>query len=396
MKLIRTALFALLSSPAMLCAQDAPVAATEPATVACQAPTQNYSSDFLNDAAHLLAGFDTTGPLSELAKSPASAAHRSAFSASWQKLDSRQLDRVKAFSAEQIVPLSGDAPLFYPFSGPDFLYAYALFPKASSYVLTGLEPVGSVPELGNFKPDELAGSLAELRKSLYAILNFSFFKTNDMRGDFRRSRLQGVVPVLMTFAAKSDFDIREIHFFILAKDGKRCLTDAKHLAKVQPGEIPGVELMIQQGASGTMRRLVYLSSDIGDGGIAKTPQYANLVRTLKPGATFLKSASFLMHKGYFSTIRSLILEVSPFVLQDDSGIPFSSFEASNWQSTFFGNYLKPIPLFANFNQPNLSAAFAKYGSTPLTFSIGYRHNKGDSSLILMKKVAVGASSVPAQ
>lgn len=394
MNLIRTALFVLLSSPFTLFAQEA---AKPAASAACLAPSKVHSPQFLTDAANLMAGFDVRGPLSELAKTPASANHRSAFSASWQKLDSRQLDRVKAFSEQEIVPLSADAPLFYPFSGPDFLYAYALFPKASSYLLTGLEPVGSVPELDKFKADELAGSLAELRKSLYAILNFSFFKTNDMRGDFRRSRLQGVVPVLMTFAAKSGFDIREINFFILGTDGKRCVTDAANLAKVQAGEIPGVELMIQQGATGTTRRLVYLSSDIGDTGIAKTPQYANLVRSLKPGATFIKSASFLMHKNYFSTIRSLILEVSPFVLQDDSGIPFAQFDLKQWQPTFFGNYLRPIPLFANFNQPNLSAAFAKYGSTPLTFSIGYRHNKGDSSLILMKKSTVGAGvAVPAR
>lgn len=390
MKLIRTALFVLLSTPVSLFAQDA---AKPAAPTACQAPTKVHTAEFLTDAANLMAGFDTRGPLAELAKTPASANHRSAFSASWQKLDARQLDRVKAFSEQNIVALSGDAPLFYPFSGPDFLYAYALFPKASSYLLTGLEPVGSVPELDKFKADELAGSLAELRKSLYAILNFSFFKTNDMRGDFRRSRLQGVVPVLMTFAAKSGFDIFEVNFFILGTDGKRCLTDAANLSKVQAGEIPGVELMIQQGSAGIKRRLVYLSSDIGDGGLAKTPQYANLVRTLKPGATFIKSASFLMHKNYFSSIRNLIMEVSPLVLQDDSGIPYSSFELSKWQPTFYGNYLKPIPLFANFNQPNLTAAFAKYGSTPLTFSIGYRHNKGDSSLILMKKSTVGTAPV---
>lgn len=390
MKLIRTAFLVLLGTSTSLLAQDA---VKPPASASCQAPTKIHSADFLTDAANLMAGFDTKGPLNELAKTPASVTHRTAFTASWQKLDSRQLDRVKAFSAQEIVPLSGDGALFYPFSGPDFLYAYALFPNATSYVLTGLEPVGSVPELDQFKADELAGSLAELRKSLYAILNFSFFKTNDMRGDFRRSRLQGVVPVLMTFAAKSGFDIRQVNFFILGVDGKRCLTEASSLTKVQAGEIPGVELMIQQGRAGMQRRLVYLSSDIGDGGIIKTPQYANLVRTLKPGATFIKSASFLMHKNYFSSIRSLIMEVSPLVLQDDSGIPFVQFDLSQWQPVFYGNYLKPIPLFANFYQPKLTAAFKQYGSTPLTFSIGYRHNKGDSSLILMKKSIAGVAPV---
>ena len=68
MKLIQTALFALLSTPTVLWAQDV---APAPAA-ACQAPTQTYSAEFLTDAAQLMAGFDTSGPLSELAKTPAS------------------------------------------------------------------------------------------------------------------------------------------------------------------------------------------------------------------------------------------------------------------------------------------------------------------------------------
>jgi hypothetical protein len=36
-------------------------------------------------------------------------------------------------------------PLYYMFSGPDFLYANAFFSSASSYLMSGLEPVGAVP-----------------------------------------------------------------------------------------------------------------------------------------------------------------------------------------------------------------------------------------------------------
>ena len=37
--------------------------------------------------------------------------------------------------------------MFYMFSGPDFLYADAFYSKATTYVLSALEPVGSVPDL---------------------------------------------------------------------------------------------------------------------------------------------------------------------------------------------------------------------------------------------------------
>ena len=42
--------------------------------------------------------------------------------------------------------------------------------------------------------------LAEVRKSLYAILSFSFFRTNDLTVDLRRSRFSGVTPILFVSA----------------------------------------------------------------------------------------------------------------------------------------------------------------------------------------------------
>lgn len=361
--------------------------ATSPAT--CVAPTMSLQANYLTDAARLLAGYDTNaaGPFVALSATSAMTAHKQNFAAAWKKLDTRQLDLVKAFGNSEVVPKVGSAPLFYPFSGPDFLYANALFPNASSYVLTGLEPVGAVPQLEQFKPDELNASLADLRKSLHAILSFSFFKTIDMKVDFKRSRFQGVVPVLMTFAAKSGYDVTNVSFFVLHPDGSKCLTDATNLVKVPAGDIPGVTLALKKTDSAATTSVTYMSSDIGDGGIVKTPQYEALVRALKPGATFIKSASFLMHKNYFSKIRSLILEVSPMVLEDDSGIPYKNFDLNVWEPKFYGAYFQPIALFANFNQPNLTAAYKQVGTTPLAFAIGYRSSKSNSSLLLMTRKA---------
>jgi hypothetical protein len=353
---------------------------------ACVAPSQTFSADYLNDSAKIMAGYSVSdaSSLVAIAQSASAKAHAANFTAAWKKLDERQLNLVKSFATTEL-SAQGNAPLYYPFSGPDFLYAHALFPTASSYLLTGLEPVGAVPSMDKMKDNEVNASLADLRKSLYAILSFSFFKTNDMRVDFRKSRFQGVVPVLMTFATKSGMNVQAVRFFVLRTDGSQCSTDAQNLQKLGAGDIAGVELTLQDPIAARSAKLIYLSSDIGDGGIAKTPQYAPFVRALKPGATFLKSASFLMHKEYFSTIRSLILEVSPIVLQDDSGIPYRSYDLSQWQPNFYGTYVKPIPLFANHNQPKLLEAFKSLGSKPLGFGIGYRYSKKDSSLLLMRR-----------
>ena len=337
----------------------------------------------LNDTARFLAGMPLAAE-SSLAQLSAPG-HQAQANAAWTKLDTRQLSKVKAFANTELVPLTGTGPLFYPFSGPDLLYAEALFPNASAYLLTGLEPIGNVPDLHSFKPEELSASLADLRKSLYAILAFSFFKTNDMRTDFRRNRFSGVLPVLLTFAAKSGFEVDGVRYFVLHPDGTRCAASETEIKVAKSPLLPGVEVRLRRPRESKGRTLTYVSTDIGDRGLAKTPQYAAMVRAYKPGVTFLKSASFLMHKDYFSSIRSLILEVSPRVIEDDSGIPYRSFNLEQWQPVFFGTYARPIPLFANFVQADLLKAFKTYGSKPLAFGIGYRHGPQDSSILMFER-----------
>ena len=63
----------------------------------------------------------------------------------WAKMDERQLAHVRSWASgnSDIARVSGT--VYYMFSGPDFLYARTFFPKASTYILCGTEPVGSVP-----------------------------------------------------------------------------------------------------------------------------------------------------------------------------------------------------------------------------------------------------------
>jgi len=65
--------------------------------------------------------------------------------------------------------------MFYMFSGPDFLYADVFYPKAVTYVLSALEPVGAVPDLTKVSRGGIASNLYDIEQSLGSILSFSFF-----------------------------------------------------------------------------------------------------------------------------------------------------------------------------------------------------------------------------
>ena len=127
-----------------------------------------------NDTARLLAGLPPT-PGSDLQRFVRTASfqnHAREFSQAWERLESKQLAKIRTWVAEQMPPAK--PTLFYFFSGPDFLYANAFYPNATTYVMSGLEPVGAIPRV----LDANITGLGQLRGSLNTVMNTSFFRTN--------------------------------------------------------------------------------------------------------------------------------------------------------------------------------------------------------------------------
>ncbi len=279
---------------------------------------------------------------------------------------------------------AASGPIWYPFSGPDWLYLDLLFPAAYDYVLTGLEPVGALPRLDPADGPAFAASLQGLRQSLNAVLSFSFFRTNDMQVHLKRNPLRGVLPVLLTFLGKDGTRVDAIHFLRLTKDVRFCSVPAAMVDTVTEGEIAALRIDFLRAGEAVLRRLYYFAADLSDRGLEKSPQYLTFLRALAPRAVFVKSASYLMHKAYFSVVRRLILDQARLVLQDDSGVPLRFFDDGAWQHELYGHYRGPIALFSNWLQHDLRAAYAQR-SRPLAFGIGYRHRLQDSNLQLLRK-----------
>ena len=115
---------------------------------------------------------------------------------------------------------------------------------------------------------------------------------------------------------------------------------------------------------------------------ARTAFIASL-KALAPFTTFVKSASYLMHDDRFGTIRSMVLNDSSSILQDDTGVPFRFFDTSAWALTLYGKYTKPIADFNYGFQKDLDAAFAQPGAArDLPFTFGYHWRVGSSSVML--------------
>src|SRR5476649_20098 len=100
-----------------------------------------------NDTARFLAGMQVSAnsPLAQIAQDPNIKQHAAYFDTAFDKVEKNQLSRIRMWSAANLT--ASKPVMYYMFGGPDFLYANAFFPNANTYVLSGLEPVGQIPDI---------------------------------------------------------------------------------------------------------------------------------------------------------------------------------------------------------------------------------------------------------
>jgi hypothetical protein len=346
-----------------------------PATpIQTQTTTAAKSSD-ATDAARYLAGLPVSegSSLSSLTQDPHWQAHAAAMNSAFAQLEQRQLSNIRVWRSEMI-PTGGSKTCLYYFSGPDFLYADTFFPDCTTYVLGGLESVDPMPDLLTVAPTSLTSTLQNIQISLNTLLQFSFFKTKDMRADFERGQLKGVLPVIFVFLARTGKDISAVEYISLSASGA--------VLSGNQGSTRGVKINFSDPATGTQKVLYFFTADLSDDGARKNTGVLRFCEQFAPANSFLKAASYLMHEGQFSTVRSSILNSSGLVLEDDSGIPVRYFAPDRWTLRFFGTYLAPIDLFKNFYQADLRQYYQASSPRTLTFSFGYQWNRRNSTLIL--------------
>ena len=254
--------------------------------------------------------------------------------------------------------------MFYMFSGPDFLYANAFYSKASTYVLSALEPVGSVPDLSRLPRGGIASALYNVERSLGSILSFSFFITKEMKTDLQAGQISGTLPILYVFLARSGMTVKSVSPISLDDQGAAYFAGEN----AGPNAVRGVRIMFA-GSDGQEKTLYYFSTDLSNSGV-KASGFLKFCETLAPGNSLIKSASYLLHSGNFTTVRNFLLNNSATIIQDDSGIPLAYYSTKKWRFFPFGRYLGPIDEFPGRYQDSYAALFRR--AQPIDFGIGYR------------------------
>jgi hypothetical protein len=327
-----------------------------------------------DDTARFLAGMmpSADSPLTALTKDPAWQRHAKFFDSAFGQLEQRQMSKVRAWSEANIA--APKPTMFYMFSGPDFLYANAFYPKATTYVLSALEPPGAVPDLTKVARGSVDAALSNVEHSLGTILSFSFFITKKMKVDLHEGQINGALPPLYVFLARSGKTIKNVSTVALDDKG------TAYFANDNPGAnaTRGLRIVFA-GSDGVEKTLYYFSTDLSDSGV-KSSGFLKFCATMAPGNSLIKSASYLLHSGSFSTVRDFILANSATIIQDDSGIPLGYYSAKKWHFFPFGHYAGPIGEFPNKYQQSYAELFHR--AQPIDFGIGYRWRSYESNLLL--------------
>jgi hypothetical protein len=326
-----------------------------------------------DDTARFLAGMmpSANSPLMALTRDPAWQRHAKFFDSAFGQLDQRQMSKVRAWSETNVA--APKPTMFYMFSGPDFLYADVFYPKATTYVLSALEPPGSIPDLTKVPRGSVAAALSNVEHSLGSILSFSFFITKKMKVDLHEGELNGAMPLLYVFLARSGKTIKNVSTVALDAKGSAYFANENS----GPNAVHGVRIVFA-GSDGIDRTLYYFSTDLSDSSV-RVSGFLKFCATLAPGNSLIKSASYLMHSASFSTVRDFLLANSATIIQDDSGIPLGYYSARKWRLFPFGRYAGPIAEFPSKYQQSYAELFQR--AQPLDFGIGYRWHSHESNLL---------------
>jgi hypothetical protein len=358
------------------------------ADAVAQAPTPIKPAPLMADAratatAQIMAGVTPAAGdalIDKLVATESWKKHQEAMQTQWKSVRTR-LDAIEKWREQEIkLKDVSSRTLLYPFSGPDFINAWALYPNHGKYIFFSLENRGVLPDLEKMGPKEFDALLRDVRNAFTEIFQRNYFITSYMGKQLTTPHVQGTVPIITTMMALNGLRIAKIESVDPFPDLTKAYGEPK--AK-RPGKmLRGVKITFLTAAD-RVHELSYFSLDATDGALRFYPDFLDWVGRNKPASALVKSASYLLHDNQFSKTRDMILNSADILVQDDTGVPYRYIKQANWNTKLFGKYHRPIKPMEWGYQSDLDKAFkeVKEGQ-PLPFPFGYHWRGQESGLIL--------------
>ena len=278
-------------------------------------------------------------------------------------------------------------PVFYPFSGGDFLHLYNVYPNANQYIMMAIEPVGSIPNFRESTDEYIFEYLKSVEFNLRDIFKRSYFITKNMKQDIKENpNIDGMLPSILWGVGATGHQVIDILGARIDSTGNLFTAPTDSFGKDVFEK--GVQIIFYDERTEITKTVTYLSYDISDKGIVRNLPLNTFLNNLPPNNAFLKAASYLPHYSSFSNIRNCLLAHSENLLQDDTGIPFKYFEEDGHKVQLYGDYVMPVSDFnPNLFQRDMSIKYrdTSYYQGSLPFSMGYHWgSRQQNQMVVMK------------
>lgn len=307
--------------------------------------------------------------------------HVTAIERMWKTLEGSRLKKMRAWRTKALENFNQSSHnLIYPFSGPDFLHAYTLFPNCDNYVLFGNEPVGKLPTLKELNGNYLNAYLGNVRNALRLFSQRGYFSTQDTKKHLAKL---GTLPVLSVLLARTDNHISKVQYIKVNAQGAYEVIPQNKLANAQD-KITGVMIDFLNVEKVKQQHLIYLTTAIAQEKNQKS--IARFIQRFDHKIAMVKAGEYLLHQSKFTTLKNALLEQAEVCFQDDTGVPFKGFAQDIWNFEFYGRYVgAPTVYNKRYYQNDLRLQYRKNKKIkPLPFAFGYL-KQGANMLIAQRK-----------
>lgn len=353
-----------------------PVETASGLVAASSAVAVKDSTAAIRSAAILLAGQQpVTGLPPAIAQSPRWAIFAKEVTANWALYSQKIADPMSQWALAELPATPGT--VFYPFSGPDFVTVHQLFPAAQRYVMMAMQNAERPLDLANLAPDLLEPSLGVLTSAWQHFGDHGFYVTEYLEKYLYSTRANiGASTFIVSFLSLQGFEIERVVPIQVAANGS--------LQELSPDTPRWRSVRIQASKQGKPIIVDYLKIDLSNEGLQAAPQNLALINTLTTNPVLFKAASHLPQNVGFSMIANQVLGRSPLVVQDETGIKYTSLSQS-YQIALFGKFVAAHHAFPSYHV-DLAKAFAQRDDIkPLNFRFGYFKDGNYALMVASKK-----------
>jgi hypothetical protein len=326
------------------------------------------------EALPLLAGQAPAGGLPSQLDAATWKIYSQAVQRNWQQYRSEIGEPMQAW-ADREVPAFSDT-VFYPFSGPDFSTVSQLFPKAKRYILVAMQAAERPIHLAELKPKAARQTLEVLTEAWGKYGQSGFFVTEYLDKYLHTNQVRiGASTFLSTFFQLKGLTVSSMVPIAVNAQGE--------IEELDPRESSWRSVRFRLNRAGETVVVDYLRIDLSDKGLSSQPGHEKFVEQASAHPALLKAASHLPQNKGFSIIARNLVDRSPFIIQDETGIRYNQLQ-EKYSLTLFGKLERTHSAFGGYQRDLVKAFSENNDIRPLAFRVGY-FKGGSYALILARR-----------